>query len=190
MASNHKEIKKDRNFNIRKVKGGIKFDMKWETLKPSLVFNWVMFLGGFSVLLTVIQTVNLNSKFRSFLVRILIRKDNTDNKVFKREFYTKKAKERDRKNKVLQIFVQFAGNLSERVSGKQSSLNLSIFLFFFFCFIEKFQCSLNFESFEPQRRLEIQWTLKLFNKRKPQNSRMNFLWIEFCFIWIFLVELQ
>ena len=40
-----------------------------------------MFLGGFGVSLTVIQTVNLNSKFRSFLVRILVRKDNTDNKV-------------------------------------------------------------------------------------------------------------
>ena len=49
-----------------------------------------MFLVGFSVPLTVIQTVNLNSKFRCFLVRILIRNDNTDNKVFKREFYTKK----------------------------------------------------------------------------------------------------
>ena len=35
-----------------------------------------MFLGGFSVSLTVIQTVSLNSKFRSFLVQILIRKDN------------------------------------------------------------------------------------------------------------------
>ena len=30
--------------------------------------------------------------------------------------------------------VQFAGNLSERLSGKQSSLNLSLFLFFFFLF--------------------------------------------------------
>ena len=49
-----------------------------------------MFLGSFSVLLTVIQTVNLNSKFHSFLVRILIQKNNSDNKVFKREFYTKK----------------------------------------------------------------------------------------------------
>ena len=34
--------------------------------------------------------VNLNSKFHSFLVWILIRKDNTGNKVFKKEFYTKK----------------------------------------------------------------------------------------------------
>ena len=42
-----------KNFNIRKVEGGIKFDKKWVTLKPSLVFN---FLGGFSV--------PLNSKFK------------------------------------------------------------------------------------------------------------------------------
>ena len=38
--------------------------MKLETLNPSLVFNWVMFLGGFSVLLMLIQTVNLKSKFK------------------------------------------------------------------------------------------------------------------------------
>ena len=92
--------------------------------------------------LTVIQTVNLNSKFRSFLVRVLVRKDNTDNKVLKKEFYTKKESDED---KVLQIFSTICRNLSERVSGKQSSLNLSIFLFFF-CFIEKFQSSLNLES--------------------------------------------
>ena len=39
-----------------------------------------MFLGSFRVALTVIQTVDLNRKFHSFLVQILIRKDNTDNK--------------------------------------------------------------------------------------------------------------
>ena len=38
--------------------------MKWVTLKPSLVFDWEMFLGGFSVQLKVIQTVKLNSKFK------------------------------------------------------------------------------------------------------------------------------
>ena len=99
--------------------GGVKFDMKWikfvgmwVIVKPSLVFNWVMFLGGFSVLLTVIQTVNLNNKSPSFLVWILVRKDNTDNKVFKRNFIQRNKKERDRKDKVLQIFVQFAENLS------------------------------------------------------------------------------
>ena len=54
--------------------------------------------------LTVIQTVNLNSQFRSFLVRILIRKDNTNNKVFKRKFIQRNKKEKDRKDKVLQIF--------------------------------------------------------------------------------------
>ena len=40
---------------------------------------------------TVIQTASLNSKFRSFLVRILIQKDNTCNKVLKKEFYTKET---------------------------------------------------------------------------------------------------
>ena len=35
--------------------------------------------GGFSV---QYKTVNSNGKFRSFLVRILIRKDNTDSKGF------------------------------------------------------------------------------------------------------------
>ena len=68
--------------NIEKLLGGIKFVGMWVTLKPNLVFNWVMFLGSFSAPLTVIQTVSLNSKFRSFLVRTLIRKDNTDNKNF------------------------------------------------------------------------------------------------------------
>ena len=77
------------------------------------------------------QTVSLNSKFYSFLVRILIRKDNTDNKVFKREFYTKKKKERKIGIEKIKccIFSAIYWNLSERVSGKQSSLNLSIFLF-------------------------------------------------------------
>ena len=46
------------------------------TLKPNLVSNWVIFLGGFSV------TVSSNGKFRCFLIRILIQKDNTDNQVF------------------------------------------------------------------------------------------------------------
>ena len=51
-----------------------------------------MFLRGFSVQYqTVIQTMSLNSKFRCFLVRILVRKDNTDDKVFKKEFYTKET---------------------------------------------------------------------------------------------------
>ena len=66
----------------------------WVTLKPSLVFNWVIFLGVFSVQLMVIQTVNLNSKFCSFLVPIPIQKDDTDIKVFKREFYTKETRKK------------------------------------------------------------------------------------------------
>ena len=75
----------------------------------------------------------------------------------------------DRKDKLLQISVQFVGNLSERVSGKQSSLNLGIF-FFFFGFIEKFQSSLNFES-----------SLRFFSAEFS---------IKFSFRWILLVELQ
>ena len=43
------------------------------TLKLSLAFNREMFLGGFCVPLNgKFKTVTLNSKFRSFLVRILI----------------------------------------------------------------------------------------------------------------------
>ena len=39
-----------------------------------------------------LQCVSSNSKFCSFLVWILIQKDNTDNKVFKKEFYTKETR--------------------------------------------------------------------------------------------------
>ena len=46
---------------------------------------------------------------------------------------------------MLQILVQFAGNLSERVSGKQSSLNLNIFPFFFFLFCRKVSEFIEFE---------------------------------------------
>ena len=49
-----------------------------------------------------------------------------------------------KKIKRCKYLVQLGGNLSERVSRKQSSLNFSLFLFFF-CFIEKFQSSINFE---------------------------------------------
>ena len=44
--------------------------------------------------LTVIQTVSLNSKFCNILVRIQIRKDNTDNKFFKKEFHTKETRKK------------------------------------------------------------------------------------------------
>ena len=123
--------------------------MKWVTLKPSLVFNWVMFLGGFSVPFTAIQTVSLNSKFRSLIVRILVRKDKTQTiKFLKGNFIQRNKKGRGRKDKVLQIFSTICRK--ENVSRKQSSLNLCLFLFFFsffffFCFIQKFQSSLKFE---------------------------------------------
>ena len=65
--------------------------------------------------------------------------------------------------------MQLAGNLAERVSRKQSSLNLSIFLFLF-CFIEKFESSLNFES-----------SLRFFSAEFS---------VEFSFSRIFLLEFQ
>ena len=95
----------------------------------------------------------------------MIRKDNTDSKVFKREFYTKETRKKGiEMTKGCKFLIQFSGNLSEKVSGKQSSLNLNIFLFFY-CFIEKFQSSLNFE-----------FSLRFFST--------EFL-VEFSFCWIF-----
>ena len=81
------------------------------------------------------STISLNSKFRSFLVWILIPKDNTDNKVFKREFYTKETRKKGiEKIKCCKFLVQFDGTYLRECPGKQSSLNLSIFLLFFlFC---------------------------------------------------------
>ena len=60
----------------------------------------------------------------------------------------------DRKDKVLQILVEFAGKLYERVSGKQSSLGIFIY---FFWFIEMFQSSLNVSL------LQGLWGLKVFS---------------------------
>ena len=69
------------------------------------------------------------------------------------------------------ILLQFAENLRERASGKQSSLNLSIFLFLcFFFFIEKYQSLLNFES---------SW--RFFSAEFSD---------EFSFRWIFLAQLS
>ena len=87
----HKRILKRIIFNIKEFR--VKSNIKRVTLLPNLVFNWVMFLIS-------------NGKFRSFLVRTLIQKDKTDNKVFKREFYAKETRKKGiEKNKVLQIFV-------------------------------------------------------------------------------------
>ena len=49
--------------------------------------------------------VSFNDKFHSFLVWILIQKDNTDNKVFKKEFYTKEIRKKGIEKIVLQILV-------------------------------------------------------------------------------------
>ena len=88
--------------------------------------------------------VSSNSKFCSFLVWILIRKENTDNKVFKKEFYTKETRKKGIEKISVANFSAICWNLSERVSGIQSSLNLSIFLLF--CFVEIFQSSLSCKS--------------------------------------------
>ena len=99
--------------------------------------------------------VILNNKFRSFQVRRLIQKDNTDNKVLERNFIQKKQERKDGKDKALQILVKFARLIWERVSGKQSSLNLSIFC----ASVEKFQ--LLFNSVESAVKLSFSRILGL-----------------------------
>ena len=47
----------------------------------------------------------LNSKLRSFLFRILIQKDNTDDNVFETNFIQNKQESKDGKDKALQILV-------------------------------------------------------------------------------------
>ena len=106
--------------------------MKRMTLKPNLVFNSVCCLG-----------VILNGKFRSFLVRILIEKDNTDNKVFKKEFHTKKT----RKKGVEKI----------ETSVWQTKFFEFEYLFLF-SFLKMFQFSFNFDSSE---RLFFQQCLRV-----------------------------
>ena len=49
--------------------------------------------------------MNLNSKFRSFLVRILIQEDNKDDKIFETNFIRKKQERKDEMDKALQILV-------------------------------------------------------------------------------------
>ena len=52
--------------------------------------------------------------------------------------------QRDRKDKVLQILVQFAGNLSERVFGKHSTLSVFFSFLFLFLFYRKVSEFINF----------------------------------------------
>ena len=86
------------------------------------------------------QTVSSNGKFRSFLVRILIRKDNTDNTNFKRNFIQKKQGRKGEKR------------LRELIW--ENVRETKFFEFFFcFCFVEMFQFSFNFE-----------FSLKLFSE--------------------------
>ena len=65
-------------------------------------------------------TVSLNSKFRSFLVRTLIRNDNTDNKVFEKEFYTKETRKKGtEKIKCCKFLVQFARTYLRECPGNK-----------------------------------------------------------------------
>ena len=70
---------------------------------------------------------------------------------------------------MLQILVQFAGTYLRECPEKQSSLNLSIVLFFF-CFVEMFQSSFNCDS-----------SLKIFSAEFS---------VEFSFIFFNLVEFE
>ena len=79
-------------------------------------------ISGWEFLLLIPKSphmVSSNGQFRCFLVRILIRKDNTENKVFKKESYTKETRKKGIKNKVVQIFVQFAGTFLRECPGNK-----------------------------------------------------------------------
>ena len=110
----------------------------WVTLKLSLEFNKVMFLGSFSGSLTVIQAVNLSRKFRSLQVRILVRKNNTDNKVFKRNFIQRNKKERNRKDKALQIFCTICGKHIWESVRETKFFEFEYFFFLFYRNVLKF----------------------------------------------------
>ena len=61
---------------------------------------------------------------------------------FKKEIlYKRNKKERDRKDQVLQISVQFAGTYLRETKFLEFE-----YFFFLFSFVEIFQCSFNFES--------------------------------------------
>ena len=62
--------------------------------------------------------------------------NNTDNNVFKREFYTKETGKKGTEKIVLQILVQFVGNLSERVSGETKFFEFEYFSFLFLFYQE------------------------------------------------------
>ena len=92
-------------------------------------------------------------------------------KFLKWNFIRWNKKERDRKDKVLQIFVLFAGNLSESVSWKEC-LNLRVFLFFY-QIVSKF---IKFRVFfKVLFRRILGWIF----------FQLNFLLVEFSFIWFF-----
>ena len=73
--------------------------------------------------------VSSSGEFRSFLIQTLIRKDNTDNKVFKKEFYTKETIKKGIEKKFLQILVQFTEIIRESVRETRF-FEFEYFLFF------------------------------------------------------------
>ena len=115
--------------------------------------------------------VSSNGKFRCFPDRILIQKDNTYNKVLKGGFYTKETAKKGIEKVKCCKFCVICGNLSERVSGKQSSLNLSIFSF---QFCRNVQFSFNFE-----------FSVKLSFQ---QNSRAKFSFSCLTFVYFYFLE--
>ena len=76
--------------------------------------------------------VILNGKFCGILVQILIQKDNTDNKVFKKEFYTKETRKKG----------------IEKMERVWETKFFEFEYFFFFSFVKMFQFSFNFDSSE------------------------------------------
>ena len=84
--------------------------------------------------------VILNSRFCSFLVRTLIKKIIQMTKLLKQIFYNKNKEKKDRKDKA---WINLQALIWDKVSGKQSSLNLSSFCGFIE-FLVEFQLSFNF----------------------------------------------
>ena len=128
-----------------------------------------MFFEGCSVPLTVNKTVSVNSKSAAFLFGYCFEKITQIMKFLKGNFVQRNIKESDRKDKVLQILVQCAGNLSERGSRKRI-LWIWVFFFSFFVFFFLFFCR-NISEF-----FEFESSLRFFSAEFS---------VEFSFSWIF-----
>ena len=81
---------------------------------------------------------------------MLIRKDITDNKVFKKEFYTKETRKKGI-DKIKSCKFQFILLELIRESVRETKFfefeNFSFLFFFFVCFVEMFQSFLNLSIF-------------------------------------------